>query len=283
MSGPTLAGVELRCPKFEESRAFFTGVLGLVESDADDDTAYLRCVGESAHATVVLRRQERPGLDAIVLLERAGRNGEAPRARPGSTSDGHTVRVVAERKLAAPYEGERLILNQPTPLRGVGVEPRRLTHVALAVAQPGVAADWWCEQLDYELRESVDDDQGALLATVATTPTSCDVMLVRGTQIQPGALHHVAFAVDQRDRIADAALLFAELAVPVEVGLGQHGVGQISYLYAFEPSGNRIALVHSPLLWEPGSVAVRWPAETWRRALWLWGAPPPASFFEVNT
>jgi catechol 2,3-dioxygenase len=108
-------------------------------------------------------------------------------------------------------------------------------------------------------------------------------MLIRGTAPGPGALHHIAFAVDQRDRIADAALLFAELAVPVEVGLGQHGIGQISYLYAFEPSGNRIALVHSPLLWEPGAAAVRWPAETRRRALWLWGAPPPASFFEVNT
>jgi len=165
----------------------------------------------------------------------------------------------------------------------VGIEPRRLAHVALTVADPAIAAAWWQERLGYALRESVEDDDGELLSTVSATPASCEVMLVRAADRSGGGLHHVAFAVDQRDRIADAALLFAELAVPVEVGLGQHGVGQLSYIYFFEPSGNRVALVHSPLWWESGAAPVRWPAASWRRAMWLWGAPPPSSFFEVHT
>ncbi|HEY1777252.1 MAG TPA: VOC family protein [Solirubrobacteraceae bacterium] len=283
MSGPTLAAVELRCPKFDESRAFFTDVLGLVESDADEQTSYLRCVGESAHASVVLRRDARAGLAALVLASSSAHNGNDAGTWPQRTCDGHTIRVVPQRKRSEPYGGERLILNQPTPLRGIGVEPRRLAHVGLVVSEPQAAADWWSEHLGYELRESVEDEHGALLSTVAVTSASCDVMLVRHASAPSGAFHHVAFAVDQRDRIADAALYFAELAVPIEVGLGQHGVGQLSYLYAFEPSGNRIALVQSPLVWEPDSAPVHWSAETWPRALWLWGAPPPASFFEVNT
>jgi len=67
MSAPTLAAVELRCPELERSRAFFTEVLGLVESSASDGEVALRCVGESAYASVVLRAGEKPGVTAIVL------------------------------------------------------------------------------------------------------------------------------------------------------------------------------------------------------------------------
>jgi catechol 2,3-dioxygenase len=280
VSAPTLASVELRCPKFEQSRAFFLDVLGLVESEASADTSLLRCVGESAQASVVLRRAERAGLARLVLLD-TPRNGAGP--WPEISIDGHPLRVVSERAPAPLHSGEHIVRNQPTPLRGVGVEPRRLSHVGLVAPDTRASAAWWHERLHYDLRETVEDGRGLLLSTLAATPAACEVMLVRGGAPQAGGLHHVAFAVDQRDRIADAALLFAELAVPVEVGLGQHGVGQLSYLYCFEPSGNRIALVNSPLQWQRDSGPVHWPPETWRRALWLWGAPPPASFFEVHT
>ncbi|HEX4033563.1 MAG TPA: VOC family protein [Solirubrobacteraceae bacterium] len=278
MNPPTLAAVELRCPDLERSRAFFVDVLGLLESDTADGEVSLRCVGESAHTSVVLRASDTPGLAAVVLHDRDGAENW-----PAATSDGHQLRVVGERQQAEPYQGERVILNQPTPLRGVGIEPRRLAHVGLTATDPAAAAAWWQEQLGYALRESVADDEGELLSTLSTTPASCEVMLVRSANDNGGGLHHVAFTVDQRDRIADAALLFAELAVPVEVGLGQHGVGQLSYIYFFEPSGNRLALIHSPLWWDAGAPPVRWPPESWRRALWLWGAPPPSSFLEVHT
>jgi catechol 2,3-dioxygenase-like lactoylglutathione lyase family enzyme len=278
MSAPTLAAVELRCPELERSRTFFTDVLGLVESSASGEEVLLRCVGESARATVVLRASEKPGVAAVVLHDHDGIADW-----PDETSDGHLLRVLGRREQAEPYRGERIILNQPTPLRGVGVEPRRLAHVGLSAADPAAAAGWWQARLGYALRESVADDDGDVLATVSATPASCEVMLLRAAQHNGGGLHHVAFAVDQRDRIADAALLFAELAVPVEVGLGQHGVGQLSYIYFFEPSGNRLALIHSPLWWDADAAPVRWPAASRRRALWLWGAPPPSSFFEVHT
>ena len=282
MRAPTLAGVELLCPDLEGSRTFFTEVLGLVESDASEEAVMLRCVGEAAHATVVLRRGPRPGLGEIELLDAGVHDTSLPKW-PSRTTDGHPIRVISRRQHAAPHRGERLVLNQPTPLRGVGVEPRRLAHVGLAVPEPTATAGWWCEQLAYVLRETVDDERGPLLATVAAASAPCDVLFLRASGDCTGALHHVAFAVDQRDRIADAALLFAELGIPVEVGLGQHGVGQLSYLYAFEPSGNRIALVHTPMVWEPDAEPVHWPAETWLKALWLWGAPPNASFFESHT
>ncbi len=98
-----------------------------------------------------------------------------------------------------------------------------------------------------------------------------------------GALHHVAFAVDHRDDLGRTIDLFAETDTPVEAGPGQHGVGQLGYVYAFEPSGNRIAVVTSPVLalddWEP----VTWPLAQAHRGLHWWGAPLPDSFFSRHT
>ncbi|HTX09297.1 MAG TPA: VOC family protein [Solirubrobacteraceae bacterium] len=282
MKATSLIGVELRCPNLEASAAFFIETLGLVESASDDGASYLRCFGEDAHHTIVLRAAPRPGLELLVATVRAD-NG-APPVETLSASGGHHIRLAGKRQSAPPFSGRRPVLNQPLPLRGVGIEPRRLGHVGLVVEDVAAARHWWVDQLGFALRETVEDDEGELLATLAVSAQACDVMLVRGEPRAPGSLHHVAFAVDQRDTIARAALLLAERSIPVEVGLGQHGLGQLSRLYCFEPSGNRIALVHSPLLYssEPHP-AVRWPAEARDRALMIWGAPPPASFFEVHT
>lgn len=282
MKATSLIGVELRCPDLEASAAFFVETMGLVESASEDGAIYLRCFGEDTHHTIVLRAATRPGLELLVVYG-TGDNG-APTADTLSATGGHRVRLAEKRPSPPPFSGRRPVLNQPLPLRGVGIEPRRLAHVGLVVEDVAAAGQWWADQLGFALRETVEDDEGELLATLAASAQACDVMLVRGEPRGPGSLHHVAFAVDQRDTIARAALLLAERSIPVEVGLGQHGLGQLSRLYCFEPSGNRIALVHSPLLYssEP-QPTVRWPAEARDRALMIWGAPPPASFFEVHT
>lgn len=280
MKGVAIAGVQLRCPRFEESLEFFVRKLGMAETRRGPDRAELRCIGEEAEWTLALREAPAPGLDFVLVRTEAEPDGQPWLRSPA----GHELKLTSGLPAALPYAGTRPLLNQPLPMRGVGVEPRRLAHVGLVVADVEADSSWWQEELGFVLRESVEDGEGTMLATVAVTAQACDVMLLRGVPRHPGALHHVAFAVDQRDTIARAALLFAEHEVPVEVGLGQHGLGQYSYLYCLEPSGNRIALVHSPLLHLGGEASpVRWPAESTETALFMWGAPPNASFFENHT
>ena len=57
-----LAHVELLTPRLEDSVAFFTNALGLVESARFGKSVYLRCWGEHYHHSIVLTAAEQPGL-----------------------------------------------------------------------------------------------------------------------------------------------------------------------------------------------------------------------------
>jgi catechol 2,3-dioxygenase-like lactoylglutathione lyase family enzyme len=269
-------GVELGCKGLAESRDFFTGTLGLLISEQTGTGCQLRCVGEDLFGSVHLQEGDGPAIRRLTLRG----DVDAVLQAPPVLGD-FEVAVVASPPRAPRYAGARPVLNQPTPLRGIGVEPRRLDHVAFLVADLAAAADWLVAELGFAVRETVTDDHGQLLMTLAVSSQACDVMLLRGRPDVEPALHHIAFAVDQRDAIARAALLLAERAVPIETGLGQHGVAQMSYLYCFEPSGMRVSLSHSPIVvHDPRQPAVEWPPEARDRALMLWGAPTPESFFE---
>ena len=57
-----LAHVELLTPNLEDSVAFFTNTLGLVETGRSDQSVYLRCWGEHYHHSIVLTQAVQPGL-----------------------------------------------------------------------------------------------------------------------------------------------------------------------------------------------------------------------------
>jgi hypothetical protein len=279
MSPVELIGVELSCTNLSASADFFGESIGLVPDARNGASRSFRCVGEDLQASLTIRQGTRSGLDRLILRAAPG---EAGRALPAPSALGSfEIAVTASPPAAPEHPGERTVLNQPTPLRGIGVEPRRLAHVGLVVPDVDSAAEQLVEELSFTVREVVTDHDGTFIKTLAVSAQALDVMLLRGRPDGDLRLHHVAFAVDQRDSIARAALLFAERAVRVEVGLGQHGIAQMSYLYCIEPSGVRVALVHSPIvIHDPEHPAVTWPPEAWDRALMLWGAPAPPSFFD---
>lgn len=284
MSVAGIAHVELACDDLAASRRFFTETLGLVESSSGADSVTLRCFGERRAASLILHRAERSGLVRIVwrLPRSADTNGKATGEE--ISPDGH--RAASIQQVAPAPEPERTprMRNQPSPLRGVGVEPRRLAHVGLLVEDPRASAAWWEQHFGLLPRELVEGKDGqARLTSIGASPLPADLLLIEGEEPGEGALHHVAFAVDHRDDLGRTIDLFAESDTPVEAGPGQHGVGQLGYVYAFEPSGNRIAVVTSPLLalddWEP----VTWPLAQAHRGLHWWGAPLPDSFFSRHT
>ena len=282
MSAAALARVELGCRDLDASRQFFVETLGLLETEASADRVALRCYGERYAASLVLLRSERSGLVRLVWR---GDGGNGTRPPEAVSPDGHASHEAASLELApAPARPPRM-RNQPAPLAGIGIEPRRLAHAALFVEDPAASLAWWSEQAGLAARELVEDVEGGFqVVTAGVSPHPADLVLLRRFGVgTAGALHHVAFAVDNRDELARAIDLFAEHDVPVECGPGQHGIGQLGFVYCFEPSGNRIAIVTSPLVllddWEP----VTWPAAEAHRALHWWGAPLPQSFLEHHT
>ncbi len=284
MSVAGIAHVELACDDLAASRHFFAETLGLVETSSGADTVSFRCFGERRATSLVLHRAEKSGLVRIVwrLRKSAETNGKATGEE--ISPDGHAAASIQHITPAPEPERAPRMLNQASPLRGVGIEPRRLAHVGLLVRDPRSSAAWWEQRFGLTLREEVEGKDGEVrLASIGASPLPADLLLIKGEEAGEGALHHVAFAVDHRDDLGRTIDLFAESDTPVEAGPGQHGVGQLGYVYAFEPSGNRIAVVTSPLLalddWEP----VTWPLAQAHRGMHWWGAPLPDSFFSRHT
>lgn len=278
--------VTLRCPALEASERFFTDVLGLLITERAEGSVALRCFGDRARASVRLVAARTPGIDSTLWLSTTGADS-APfpdgwrRTEEGleaASPDGHVARVAGRLdSFAAPAPRQR---NQPSPRRGVGIEPRRLSHVALLAVDAAASASWWMQSLGFEPRERIESDALPTIVALGVSAQPLDLILFGGGR----GLHHVAFAVDSRDALFQAIDILAEGPGSVEAGPGQHGLAEMAFVYAREPSGNRIALTHSPLLALPGDwLPITWSGRDAERAMRSWGAPLPETFWEGPT
>jgi len=62
-----LQHVEVRTPDLELSTAYYTEVLGLLETAREDDRVFLKCWDEQEHHSVVLRQAPTYGLDHMAF------------------------------------------------------------------------------------------------------------------------------------------------------------------------------------------------------------------------
>ena len=84
-----LQHVEIRVPDLELCTAYYTEVLGLIETAHEEDRVFLKCWDEHEHHSVVLRQAPTYGLDHMSfkvadargprLLHRAGARPRASR------------------------------------------------------------------------------------------------------------------------------------------------------------------------------------------------------------
>ena len=101
-----LSHVELRVPDLELATAYYSEVMGLIETDREDERVFLKCWDEHQHHSVILRYAPTYGLESLgfkvqyredlddlgAKVQAAGFNIErigAGELRPGS---GETVR-----------------------------------------------------------------------------------------------------------------------------------------------------------------------------------------------
>lgn len=100
----------------------------------------------------------------------------------------------------------------------------------------------------------------------------------------PGRLHHVAFAVDQREDILRGADLFLEDGVFIETGPHKHAIQQTFFLYVWEPGGNRIEIVNAGarLVLAPDCKLITW-TEAERAKGQAWGLKTIETFHTHGT
>jgi catechol 2,3-dioxygenase len=303
-----LGRVELLTPELEASRRFFVEVLGLHEVAEEGSSVYLRGWGDYERATLVLTTAERAGPGTIswrttsqaalerraAAVEQAGLGtgwsdgtvGHGPTYR-FHDPDGHAMAIYWESEYFQPAGGNVPALkNQPERMSTRGAAVRRIDHVNVWCRDIDANSAFATERLGFRISEQVIDDDGTRLgAWLHVTPKSYDLAYgARDPAGLGGRLHHVAFAVDAREYVMRAADVFLDAGVRIEAGPAKHAVQQTTFLYAFEPGGNRVEVISDGRL----LLAPDWPGVTWSREERLrigqaWGTIMPESWFTYAT
>jgi len=273
--------VRLGVADLARSRDFYTKILGLVVSDEDSTTCYLRGLQEACHHSLVLEQSADGG-----TCRRVG-------FRVFFDEDLDVAyRWFRDRDLSAewveaPHQGRTLHVSDPvgTPLELCAtMETRPRRHIDFEAYQGAHA-----QRLDhyqvlapdtYELcafygalgfrnSEYLAHGDELLGAFMFRKGTCLDLAIVKGTGPR---LHHVAYTVSE-SRDIFGACDFAGIegyGDAVERGPGRHGPGGMLFVYLRDPDGHRVEVFNShyqtidvelePVRWDAGALSTnaRW-------------------------
>jgi catechol 2,3-dioxygenase len=274
-----------------KSREFYTEVLGLVVSDEDKDTLYLRGLEERAHHSLTIKRtQDEPACLRVGFrvhdeedLERAKHTFEQQGLlcrwvdQPFQGRTLHTVDVAG-----TPLELVASMTHEPRRDTQVqvhkGAASRRFDHYQITVPDVYEAAVFY-SSLGFRIADymTLGDHPVGVFLHVKNTPYDL-VFLER----EGPALHHFGYIVPDVQSMLRACDTLGELGWGdnVEFGPGKHSVGHSYYLYLLDPDGHRVELLLPPIVYmdgdDPPSI---FDVQTVMSPQVAWGLPPRASWF----
>lgn len=302
-----LGHVEIYTNKFEESLDFFTRVYGLTESGRDGESAYLRAFDDYEFHTLKLTRRDATGVGhigyrvssplalarRIEAIEAAGYGigwvdgdmGHGPAYRFADPF-GHAFEIYWDTvKYRAPENEKPALKNIAQRYHGRGCCPRRLDHLNLLAEDVAQFRDFMVACLGSRVTEMIQLDNGRIggcwfTINNKTYDLACTEEHGKGN----GRLHHVTYAVDQREDILRAADIFLENGVHIETGPHKHAIQGTFFLYVWEPAGNRIELANAGarLILQPDWESVVW-TEADRRKGQAWGLKTIETFHTHGT
>ncbi len=302
-----LGAVELLTRVPERTVRFFVEQMGMSEVARAGGSVYLRTwddyerftlkVTESPSSgvgTTWLRAQGQGELEA--LAEELGAAGLGQGWSPGEEGigpayrfrdpDGHAYAAYWETEwYEAPEGGRPALKNQAAPYPGRGASVRRLDHVNYLAQDVPLTARFLEDVLRARLSEQIVLPDGAPSASwFHLAQKSYDLVYTADWTRSRGRLHHVAFALDQREDILRAADVMLEAGIEIETGPHKHAIQQTFFLYVFEPGGNRIELCNAGarLLLAPDWRPVSWSLEERARGQ-AWGMKTIESFHTRGT
>jgi catechol 2,3-dioxygenase len=274
------------------SREFYTEVLGLVVSDEDRDTLYLRGVEERTHHSLVLKRTD--GVPACVRvglrtfddedLEKAKHFFE----KHGLEAEFVDVPYQSRTLYATDVTGARLELCSSMPrterldqtfhnLRGAGA--LRFDHYQITAPDIQEAARFYTG-LGFRVVDYMVVSGQPVGIFLHIKDSLYDVVFIR----RPGpALHHFAYVVNGINDIIRACDIAGSLGLGdnVEFGPGRHSLGHSYYVYLLDPDNHRIELMPPPLYYgdaEDGSVVQELTGIS--HVTEAWGLPPRLSWIK---
>lgn len=280
-----LGHVHLTVTDLELAAAYYSEVMGLLVTDRDDESVFLKCWDEVDHHSLRLRYGPRVGLELIswiveheadlaeleLAITRFGlpvdridageSTGQGASIR-FATPSGHTMELV--------HDVERVgrllptVDPPPVPLGVPGVAPPRLDHVAVTAEEVGDATTFFTDVLGFRLTEQLLDGNGHRSgAWLERSHRPHDLAIVAGPN---GGLHHLAFRVDDWDAVRRAADLMAAHGITVEAGPMRQGVARALTLYVADPLGTRNEVVAGGYRPDPDFPTITWTESSLERA-----------------
>ncbi|ODS70257.1 MAG: catechol 2,3-dioxygenase [Bordetella sp. SCN 67-23] len=280
---------QLRVMDMDEALRFYTGVLGLklVERDASG-RAYLRCLDEQDHSSLVLRPADRAGMDfyAFKVLDAATLDrlesdlkdygvatervaagelsGTGERVRFQSPT-GHVFELYAQRTRVGTEFGthnpEAIIANRQ------GISPIRLDHWQIHGGDLDGSRDLFTRVLGFSIVERIlmEDGKTDMAVWMSCSNKAHDIAFVRDER--DDALHHLSFQLETWEQVLRAADLMTVHRVPVDIGPLRHGITRGTTIYAFDPSGNRFETFCGGYDYYPDMEPITWSWEEMGRGV----------------
>lgn len=306
-----LAHVEIFTPDPDGTLWFFKDILGMTEVEREGQSVYLRSYEDFYHHSLKVTERNEPGLGHVSWrassknalerrVEEIAKSGAGLGWIEGDlghgaayqflTPDNHKMEILWDVDYyKCPADQTTLLKNRPQkrPTRGVPV--RRIDHVNLLSSNPTPNKQFMMQELGFNLREHVVQNDGGELGTwLSVSPLVHELAFMKdqGTSEKGlGRLHHVAFWYGFPQHLHDLSEILTEHNIQIEAGPLKHGVSQAMCMYVFEPGGNRIELFGDSgyLIFDPDWKPVRWEESELEKAIIYYGAPLPDSYFKRGT
>ena len=247
----------LRVRDLAASRAFYVDLLGLVASDEDAETVWLRGLEEGCHHSLVLRQGapacERVGLRVLTeadldMAEHHFRSAGFPTAWAEVPHQGRSLHTTdpagTPLEFCATMPTRPRLFHHLESHRGAGAH--RLDHFQVVTPRVRACLDFYVG-MGFRLSEYVvaDDEEAPVFVFLQRKGNPHDIVFAEG----PGPrLHHVAYTVPETHSLMAAADLFvrAGCAAQVEFGPARHfSPGLARFLYVRDPDGHRVELFPS--------------------------------------
>ena len=288
--------VELAVRDLGASRAFYVDCLGYLVTDATGDALHLRGVEERNHHSIVLRRSQEIGVDALGFklaseedLDRAAfwfaRKG-LPTSFPELPYQGRTLRTADPFGMPLDFyfrmDQAELMLQRYAEYRGARIQ--RIDHLNCFTPDVQASNDFY-NALGFRVTEYTETDDAEPKLWAVWMHRKGNVHDLALTNGRGPRLHHIgvwtAGALDIL-HLCDVMATSGYLT-NMERGPGRHGISNAFFLYVRDPDGHRVELFSSDYLTvDPDLEPLRWSLSDPQRQT-LWGHPAPKSWFEEGS
>lgn len=282
----------LRVLDMKESVAFYTNVLGLIETGRDKQgRVYFRAWDERDHNSLILREADHAGLDLFgfkvlspktldrlesdlnaygVKTERipAGELLETGERVRFQIPSGHMFELYAEKAMVGTPQS---FINPPPWNQAAehGIAPIRMDHALLYGPDIEKVQALFEDVLGFYIVEEIlmEDNKTQLAIWLSCSNKAHDLALVRHDK--PAKLHHVSYLLDSWEKVLRAADIMSMNKVSIDMGPTRHGVTRGTTIYAFDPSGNRFETFCGGYQ----------PYPDWKKLTWTWDEVGAAVYY----